>query len=183
MVEEEGGSLPVVVLAAIDGGTESERVVETAAAYARGQPNAELHLLHVVEAAPRDPDIFDAVSDRALAIAHAILERSSDFARASFGGNVTEHLAFGTAWQEVIDVAGSVRADLVVVGTHDRTGLERLMLGSVAAKVTQKAPCAVLVARPRSSSLVHVQGDDAEPRSRWSSNLSPRRRAARRHAM
>lgn len=148
MIEEQGHA-PVVVLAAVESGEGYDRVVEAAAAYARGQRDSELHVLHVVEAAPRDPDVFDAVSDRALAMAKAILERASDAAREHFHGAVTEHLAFGTAWQEIVQVAGSVRADIVVVGTHDRTGLERWMLGSVAEKVAQRAPCAVLVARPR----------------------------------
>jgi nucleotide-binding universal stress UspA family protein len=48
----------------------------------------------------------------------------------------------------IIDAAAARKADLVVVGTHGRTGLQRLMLGSVARNVMQHAPCSVLVVRP-----------------------------------
>jgi nucleotide-binding universal stress UspA family protein len=38
--------------------------------------------------------------------------------------------------------------DYLVLGTHGRTGLERLVMGSVAQKVMERAPCAVILARP-----------------------------------
>lgn len=47
----------------------------------------------------------------------------------------------------LIDVAKLEHADLLVVGSHGRTGLPRLVLGSVAAHVTAHAPCSVLVVR------------------------------------
>ena len=40
-------------------------------------------------------------------------------------------------------------SDLIVMGTHGRTGVARLMMGSVAERVTRTAPCPVLVVRPR----------------------------------
>jgi nucleotide-binding universal stress UspA family protein len=48
---------------------------------------------------------------------------------------------------EIITAAQSTEADLIVVGTHGRTGLARLMLGSVARNVLQHAHCPVLIAR------------------------------------
>jgi nucleotide-binding universal stress UspA family protein len=47
----------------------------------------------------------------------------------------------------IVEMAGSEGADLVVVGSHGRTGVARLMLGSVAAKVVAQSPVPVLVAR------------------------------------
>jgi nucleotide-binding universal stress UspA family protein len=47
----------------------------------------------------------------------------------------------------LIDVARREHADLVVVGSHGRTGLPKLVLGSVASHVTTHAPCSVLVVR------------------------------------
>ena len=41
------------------------------------------------------------------------------------------------------------RADLMVLGTHGRTGLKRLLVGSVAARVVATAPCPVLTVRGR----------------------------------
>jgi universal stress protein A len=50
----------------------------------------------------------------------------------------------GTPYQAIADAAGDVGCDLVVMGTHGRTGVSRLFLGSVAARVVSTAPCPVL---------------------------------------
>jgi nucleotide-binding universal stress UspA family protein len=49
---------------------------------------------------------------------------------------------------EIVDAARREHADLVVVGSHGRTGLDRLVLGSVASFVVSHAPCSVLVVKP-----------------------------------
>jgi nucleotide-binding universal stress UspA family protein len=53
----------------------------------------------------------------------------------------------GDPAEEIIDYANSANIDLIVMGTHGRTGLERLLLGSVAEKVLRGAQCSVLVAK------------------------------------
>ena len=53
----------------------------------------------------------------------------------------------GPAAQTIVDLAGSAPAELIVVGTHGRTGLSRLTLGSTAETVIRSAPCSVLVVR------------------------------------
>jgi nucleotide-binding universal stress UspA family protein len=52
-----------------------------------------------------------------------------------------------TAVRGIVDTATNDHADLIVVGSHGRTGVARLMLGSVAAKVVAQSPVPVLVAR------------------------------------
>ena len=47
------------------------------------------------------------------------------------------------------DVAQELGADLIVIGTRGHTGLKHLLLGSIAERVVQKAPCAVLTVKPR----------------------------------
>jgi nucleotide-binding universal stress UspA family protein len=47
----------------------------------------------------------------------------------------------------LIEEATKERADLIVVGSHGRTGLEKLVMGSVASHVVTHAPCSVLVVR------------------------------------
>jgi universal stress protein A len=50
----------------------------------------------------------------------------------------------GDAWREIVRVAKERDCDLIVMGTHGRTGLSHLVLGSVAEKVVQHASCPVL---------------------------------------
>ena len=53
----------------------------------------------------------------------------------------------GTAHEEIVAVATEERADVVVLGTHGRTGLVRVLIGSVAERVIRFAPCPVLTVR------------------------------------
>jgi nucleotide-binding universal stress UspA family protein len=53
----------------------------------------------------------------------------------------------GLTHEQIIRAARRRRADLIVMGTHGRTGLTRLMLGSVAARVIASAPCPVTTVR------------------------------------
>jgi nucleotide-binding universal stress UspA family protein len=55
--------------------------------------------------------------------------------------------AQGAPWSEIVRTAGEGGYDLVVVGTHGRTGLGHALLGSVAERVVRKAPCPVLTVR------------------------------------
>jgi nucleotide-binding universal stress UspA family protein len=55
----------------------------------------------------------------------------------------------GKPFLEVLKTAEEIPADLVVLGTHGRTGLAHVLLGSVAERVVRKAPCPVLTVRPR----------------------------------
>lgn len=61
-------------------------------------------------------------------------------------------LAEGNAAAAIVRTAARTRADLIVLGTHGRTGVRRLLLGSVADRVLRTATCPVLTvqARPRS---------------------------------
>ena len=53
----------------------------------------------------------------------------------------------GVPFHEIIETAKTKQVDLIVMGTHGRTGLQHVLLGSVAEKVVRLAPCPVLVAR------------------------------------
>ncbi|MBI2877202.1 MAG: universal stress protein [Candidatus Tectomicrobia bacterium] len=53
----------------------------------------------------------------------------------------------GTPYQEIIQKARELEAELIVMGTHGRTGLERVLLGSTTEKVVRLAPCAVMTVR------------------------------------
>jgi nucleotide-binding universal stress UspA family protein len=64
---------------------------------------------------------------------------------------VTTVLATGAPWHEIVELARRDPAiDLIAMGTHGRTGLKHVLLGSVAEKVVRHATCPVLAARIRS---------------------------------
>lgn len=69
-----------------------------------------------------------------------------------------EHrLEQGFAASEIVRVAEEIQADMIVLGTHGRSGLGRLLMGSVAEQVVRKAPCPVLTVK----SPVHLS--EAQP--------------------
>ncbi len=55
----------------------------------------------------------------------------------------------GDPVDEILKRARSLSVDLLITGTHDTAGLERFLMGSVADKVAKRAPCSVLVVRPK----------------------------------
>jgi len=73
----------------------------------------------------------------------ARLEQATTELKARFPG-AKSLLRSGSAWEQVLGAATAVKADLIVMGTHGRRGLERALLGSVAEKVVRMSPVPVL---------------------------------------
>jgi nucleotide-binding universal stress UspA family protein len=72
-----------------------------------------------------------------------------------------EHLVeVGYAESVILSTAEDLKADLIVMGTHGRTGLGRLLLGSVAEQVLRRATCPVLTVK----APYHAAPTEAEPR-------------------
>lgn len=92
-----------------------------------------------------------SISPEELATAHAkqaqtIVDRASEtLGKAGF--SVEKRIKHGDARVEIIQAAVDFRSDLIILGSHGRTGLSRWMLGSVAEYVVRHAPCSVEVAR------------------------------------
>ncbi|MGD0672466.1 MAG: universal stress protein [Candidatus Binatus sp.] len=63
------------------------------------------------------------------------------------GLKVKVQLKVGSPFMEILRAAQSENADLIVLGTHGRTGLAHVLMGSVAERVVQKSPCPVLTIR------------------------------------
>ncbi len=57
----------------------------------------------------------------------------------------------GVPFEEIVKIAEEERADMIVTGTHGRSGLDRVLLGSVAERVIRLAPCPVLTVRQAKS--------------------------------
>jgi universal stress protein A len=124
--------------------------MNTAAALA-AQQNAPLLLVYVwdMPIAVGGQMGFDLTSmDVARGEAEATLQTWKQEALEK-GAKVVETLfAVGSAWNEIVTAAEKDKlVDLIVIGTHGRTGIKRLFMGSVAEKVIRHAPCSVLVVR------------------------------------
>ncbi len=74
-------------------------------------------------------------------------------AKAHLGGSVkiTRHLRLGVPYVEIVAAAKELRADLIVMGTTGKTGLEHFLLGSVAERIVRTAQCPVLTVRYKTS--------------------------------
>ena len=81
-------------------------------------------------------------------------ERLRQFVKENFADmigkvKITEVVEAGVPYNKIVTKAEEEDADLVVMSTHGRTGLEQIMLGSVTAKVVARATCPVLSIRPK----------------------------------
>jgi len=113
----------------------------------------------VVVSAARDvivtaPEAYlpaDAIAE-AMAAELEAAKRTAAAAEAKLRGSsfaVEARAVQGDPREVLIDLATAVRADLIVVGSHGRTGLAKLVIGSVANHVVTHAPCNVLVVKLR----------------------------------
>jgi len=114
--------------------------------------DAQLTLLHVVEVPFLPSYAMAGVPDLSLPLeqieegARTGLARLTEECRKKHQKVETE-LRTGSAFMEIISYAREIDADLIVMGTHGRTGLGHIIIGSVAEKVVRKAPCPVLTIR------------------------------------
>jgi nucleotide-binding universal stress UspA family protein len=116
-----------------------------------------LTLLHVCETPP--PSAGETLASREAreqdAVAHERLLRNwEERARGMSTAVVDSVTISGDPATEIIRFADEKRYDLIIMGTHGRTGREQLPFGSVAQKVVLDAPCPVLVVHPRASRAV-----------------------------
>ena len=112
---------------------------------------ARLTLLHVVQLAPLAMDDYDSsgfASYLEEMEAAAQQRMQACLRRARQQGLQGEALiVHEVPFQAIINTAQDQDADLIVMGTHGRTGLTHVLMGSVAEKVVRLAPCSVLVTR------------------------------------
>jgi len=78
--------------------------------------------------------------------ARRILNEVAD-AASKAGVAVETRIEAGIPFEDIVRLAREVSADLIIMGTHGRTGMSHLLLGSVAEKVVRRAPCPVLTVR------------------------------------
>ena len=137
------------ILVPTDGSDHAEAAAERAVDLA-GELGAYNHALYVVDTSGlmSAPDVSPAMLRDALEDAgEAALESIEEIAAA---GNVdcTAVLREGVPHRTILEYADETGADLLVMGTHGRSGLDRLLLGSVTEKIVRTAPVPVLTIRP-----------------------------------
>ena len=121
--------------------------------------DAQLLLLFVVEE-PAFPSFYGAGAAMLYDDLPDVRERAQE-ALDEWASNIDEprprmstHVAEGPAGPTIVEFAEEWQADLIVIASLGRTGLERMMLGSVAEKVVREASCPVFVLKSSTSSLV-----------------------------
>jgi nucleotide-binding universal stress UspA family protein len=117
-----------------------------------GLAGAEVHVLHVIG------EFADRRKSQIQPEAMALLEREvelqavkemKDFCRDKFDENVRfqTEVVMGIPFQEILKRAESLPADLIVIGTHGRTGLEHVLVGSTAERLVRRSTIPVLTVR------------------------------------
>ena len=113
---------------------------------------ARLELLHVIHILPPVVDIagdvYEHVEQAQLAAAQKHLETVLSTKAEDSSVLFDSHVRRGVPFQAICDEAATQQADLIVMGSHGRTGLSHVFIGSVAERVIRHAPCPVLVTKP-----------------------------------
>lgn len=132
-----------VILAALEHSYDVSHVIAQAFSLARSLPGAELHFLHVVnERFPANPDTVQRTQ-----LVYQAKQFLEDVLPAEAEVPYAKHVAEGDPAKQVLELADDLRATLLIVGSGGKSRLERLVLGSDCAKITNGAHCPVLVAR------------------------------------
>ena len=140
------------ILIAIDDSKFSDRALHAISALipSKGTLIRVLHVLQPVTATP-PPEMAAGYAPELEAQAkeaEKLLKRAADTLAAS-GYKVDTAVENGDVRLKIIDSASEWGADLIVVGSHGRSGIPRLLLGSVAEHVARHAPCSVLIVRTK----------------------------------
>jgi nucleotide-binding universal stress UspA family protein len=127
-------------------------VIEAAARLARRNwHNARLTILHVYKtshldrAPPGGGHASDLIDEARSYLEHHVRMAQRQTATVPIEGK----FVVGDPTNEIVHLADTLAADMIVMSTHDSTGLERLLLGSVAEAVVRRAHCAVMVVRAK----------------------------------
>ncbi len=137
------------ILVATGGEDPGENATEEAIKLANAV-DATLHAVYVLEVAEpppwvNDPAVEPGVDTNAGRAINSVLSEASE---QGLEADVETAVLRGKTGQAIIDYATDHDIDLIVMGTHGRTGLDRLLIGSVAEKVIRESPIPVITVKP-----------------------------------
>jgi len=140
------------VLYPIDFSEYTEEITSYAVSIAK-KYDSELHLLHVIPNLNYfTPYESFLTPENLVAIERNIekeIEKDFDKVVKKIDIPTKRIIRTGVTFVEIIDYIKEEGIDLVVMGTHGRSGIEHILIGSVAEKVVRKSPCPVLTIRPK----------------------------------
>lgn len=117
---------------------------------------AKLHLLHVVEEPAPYTYVFVDYKHERKQLEELARDKLDNWVlpNEEDGLEIERRVSFGSPFQAIIEDAKQHKIDLIVMGTHGRSAIPHLIMGSVAENVVRKALCPVLTARPAQHQFV-----------------------------
>lgn len=107
----------------------------------------QLHIVHVLlDMAVSESELIWTAANNATRKEHALEQLHATYTGPPFLG-AHLHVMFGDPGHEIVNLAAEIGAELVVMPSHGRRGVQRVLLGSVAERVIRLAECPVLVLR------------------------------------
>jgi nucleotide-binding universal stress UspA family protein len=133
------------ILIATDGSKFSEAAAERAIDFAKAY-GGELTIVSVVDVPAEFYGEAPEAWDNLVTQAKGFVDKTALQAEAS-GVRAQAVVKETETWKAIVELAEKQKADTIVMGSHGRTGLKRLLMGSVTEKVIGNAPCPVLVVK------------------------------------
>ena len=132
------------ILVAVDGSPFSELAVDQAISLG-GICNSEIFVISVVDLYPEQMEVAPALVEQMSKDVRTYLDKAKEKVdEADIPCETIVHMG-GKPHQFIVQEAKEKGIDLIVMGTHGRTGIRRVLMGSVARNVIGHAPCPVLV--------------------------------------
>ncbi|RZR08352.1 universal stress protein [Vibrio vulnificus] len=128
----------------------SDRAVELAVWHAR-QANAQLHLLNVLPGIHMSMVASYFPKDAAQKMKQDVVQQLKNFADQHIADEIVYkvHVAEGKPYATILEYAEKLGADLIIMPSHKRSKIDKVVLGSVASKVVENSPIKVLVVKPQ----------------------------------
>lgn len=162
------------ILCPVDFSECSNHSLDFAAVVAR-EYSASITILHVVppviSVIPAEAPFPTAFEEAAASLERQRLHTTAFVEERCPGLPVDSVVSEGRVADEIARCAATLRADLIVIGTHGRSGFNRLVLGSITETVIRQAPCAVITVPPHIADPQRV-GSPVFAEVLWATNLT-----------